>query len=234
VLPVALLRRDYRAAAAMSLSFAACTGLGFALAPADSARYWASVVFDTGRIGSAWYAGNQSIAGLLARAGLPPGTPAATSLWLALSIAVITLACAGMRRALAAADTGLALALNAFAALLVWPASWTHHWVWAGPALLAMAAADRARRLPGGWQAAVGGLGLFLSSPLWWLPHGANRELRWAPWEQAVGSRYVLFAAGVLLIACQLRRAATPPSFSEKDFIYPERSVATLTPQHHP
>lgn len=37
---------------------------------------------------------------------------------------------AGMRRALAAADTRLALALYAFAAL---PVSWSRHWVWAGP-----------------------------------------------------------------------------------------------------
>jgi alpha-1,2-mannosyltransferase len=206
-----LVRRDYRAAAAMIASFAACTGLGFALASADSARYWTSVVFDTGRIGSQVYAGDQSIAGMLARAGLLPGTPAATSLWLALSMVVLAAAWLGMRRALASSDTGLALALNAFAALLISPVSWTHHWVWAGPALLALAAAGRARRLPGAWPAAVCGLVLFVGSPQWWLPHGANRELHWVPWEQAVGGCYVLFAAGVLLMACLLPSAATPP-----------------------
>jgi alpha-1,2-mannosyltransferase len=35
-----LLRRDLRSAARAGLSFAACTGAGFALAPHDSLRYW--------------------------------------------------------------------------------------------------------------------------------------------------------------------------------------------------
>jgi alpha-1,2-mannosyltransferase len=226
-----LLRRDYRAAAAMSASFAACTGLGFALAPADSARYWTSVVFDTGRIGSPVYAGNQSILGMLTRAGLRPGTPAATSLWLALSIAVLTAAWLGMRRALAAADAALALSLNAFAALLVSPVSWSHHWVWAGPALLALAGAGRRRRLPGARSAAVCGLVLFALSPQWLLPHGGNRELHWVFWQQAVGGCYVLFAVATLLMACHMRGAAATPPFGENEFNYSERTVAPLIPQ---
>src|SRR5579859_989253 len=40
-----LIRRDYRAAFTMGLSFAAFTGLGFVLAPDDSSRYWTHVVF---------------------------------------------------------------------------------------------------------------------------------------------------------------------------------------------
>jgi hypothetical protein len=92
-------------------------------------------------------------------------------------------------------DPGLALALNALAALLVSPVSWTHHWVWAAPALLALAAAGGP--MPGARPAAVCGLGLFLTSPEWLLPHGGNRELHWALWQQAIGSCYVLFAVGV-------------------------------------
>ena len=65
-----LLRRDYRAAAIAALSFAAATGLGFALAGRDSVRYWTSVVFQVGRVGHPDYAANQSLQGVLARAGL--------------------------------------------------------------------------------------------------------------------------------------------------------------------
>ena len=42
---------------------------------------------------------------------------------------------------------------------------------------------------------------MFSVSPQWWFPSGANRELHWAAWEQAVGSSYVIFAAVVLLAA---------------------------------
>lgn len=200
-----LLRRDYRAAGVMTATFAACTGLGFALAPADSGRYWTSVLFDTGRIGDPLYAGNQSIFGVLARAGLRQGTPAATSVWLALSVAAVTIACLGMRRALAADDAHLALALNALAALLVSPISWSHHWVWAGPAILALAAAGRRGHLRAARAAAAAGLVLFVACPQWWLPHGGNRELHWALWEQAAGDMYVAFAAGVLLLSLRIR-----------------------------
>ena len=126
-----LLRRDYRAAATMATSFAVASGLGFLLAPADSARYWTGTFFNVGRIGQPQYASNQSIFGVLARAGLHPGTMPFTCLWLAISLVVIAAACVGMRQALAAGDQHMALVLNAFAILLVSPISWSHHWVWA-------------------------------------------------------------------------------------------------------
>jgi alpha-1,2-mannosyltransferase len=201
-----LLRRDYRAAGVMSLSFAACTGLGLVLAPGDSMRYWTSAVYDIpSRIGNPAYAPNQSIVGVLARAGLHPGTPAATSVWLALSTAVLTVACLGMRRAVAAADDHLALVLNAFASLLVSPISWSHHWVWAGPAVLALAAAGRDGRLRTAWLAAVSGLVIFVAAPQWWF----DREPHWQLWQQAVGDSYVLFAASVLIMSTRMRLSGT-------------------------
>jgi alpha-1,2-mannosyltransferase len=200
-----LLRRDYRAAGVMSLSFAASTGLGLVLAPGDSMRYWTSAVFGTtSRIGDPAYAPNQSIVGVLARAGLHPGTPAATSAWLALSTAVFAVACLGMRRAIAAADAHLALVLNALASLLVSPVSWSHHWVWAGPAVLTLAAGGRDGRLRGAWLAAISGLVVFVAAPHWWF----DREPHWALWQQAVGGSYVLFAVGVLIMSARMRSPA--------------------------
>jgi alpha-1,2-mannosyltransferase len=209
-----LLRRDYRAAATMGLSFAACTGLGLVLAPGDSMRYWTSVVFGTAsRIPDPAYAPNQSILGVLARAGLRPGTPAATSAWLALSAAVLAVACLGMRRALAAADAHLALVLNAFASLLVSPVSWSHHWVWAGPAVLALAAAGREGHLSTGRAAAASGLVIFIAAPQWWF----DGEPHWALWQQAAGNAYVLFAVGVLIISARMRRGYPDLSCPPRD-----------------
>jgi alpha-1,2-mannosyltransferase len=185
-----LLRRDYRAAATMGATFAVASGLGFLLAPADSVRYWSGTLFDVSRIGGPQNATNQSIFGVLTRAGLHPGTTPFTCLWLGISVLVLAAAWVGMRHALATGDGYLALALNAFAILLVSPISWSHHWVWAVPALLCLAVS--ARRL------AITGFVLFAVGPQCWLPQGANRELNWAPWQQILGDSYVLCAVAVV------------------------------------
>ncbi|MGN6175207.1 MAG: glycosyltransferase 87 family protein [Streptosporangiaceae bacterium] len=196
-----LLRRDHRAAATAALSFLAVTGAGFLLAWHDSTRYWTSTVFDPGRIGSPAYAGNQCIQAVLARAGLDPRAPAGAAVWLALSIAVLMVACRGMRRAFAASENSWALSLNALAALLISPISWSHHWVWCAPAILTLAIIGRQSRTRLPLLAAVTGLLVFGAAPQWWLPSAGGQELRWAVWQQATGSSYVLFAALVLLLS---------------------------------
>ena len=56
---------------------------------------------------------------------------------------------------------------------------------------------------------AAAGWVLFAAAPQWWLPHGGDRELRWAAWEQLTGSGYVLLAFTVLAVsAAGSRRAA--------------------------
>jgi len=123
------------------------------------------------------------------------------AVWLALSVVVLAVAGLGMRHALAAPARCWALSLNALAALLISPISWSHHWVWCVPAVLTLAALSRRylARLP--LVLAVCGLLVFGAAPQWWFPASAGRELRWAPWEQVVGSSYVLFAALVLLLS---------------------------------
>jgi alpha-1,2-mannosyltransferase len=124
-----------------------------------------------------------------------------------------------MRRALAAGDAHLALVLNAFASLLVSPVSWSHHWVWAGPAVLALTAAGRDGRRRAAWPAAVSGLVIFLAAPHWWF----DREPHWALWQQAIGASYVLFAAGVLIMAARMGRTA---GYSPRGTPVPERHPA--------
>ncbi|WP_254896654.1 glycosyltransferase 87 family protein [Amycolatopsis sp. Hca4] len=84
-----LLRRDTRAAVTAVVTFLAATAVGFLLAGADSVRYWTSALWDTGRVGEPTYAGDQSLLGLLARAGVP--VQARTAWWLPLVAVVLVL-----------------------------------------------------------------------------------------------------------------------------------------------
>jgi alpha-1,2-mannosyltransferase len=202
-----LLRRDYRAAATMSLTFLSCTALGAVVAPQDSRQFWTSAVFTTTtRIGNPQYAPNQSFVGIMARAGFNPASPACLCLWLVLTIAVLAVTCVGMRRAFAAQHARLALVLCAFASLLVSPISWSHQWVWAGPALLALAAAGRDTSLRGARPAAACGLVIFVIAPQWWF----DSLPRWTLWQQAIGDAYVIFAVSVLILTARMRPARPP------------------------
>jgi len=190
-----LLRRDLRSAARAGLSFAACTGAAFVLAPHDSLRYWTAIAYQPARIGAVAYASNQSVLGTLARLGL--GGPLRTWLWLALCLLVAVLAVAGMRGALRANQVTSALFLNATAGLLISPISWSHHWVWAAPALLTcLATINPHRRRPP--MFAVLALLAFAIAPLWLLPSGGGHELHWSWWQQAVGDSYTLIGLAVL------------------------------------
>jgi alpha-1,2-mannosyltransferase len=203
-----LLKRDYRAAGTAAACFAAATGTGFLLDRADSVRYWTSLVFDTSRPGSTMYAANQSIQGALARAGLHLGTSAGLAVWLAMSALVLVVAIAGMRRALTASATVWALSLNAVAALLISPVSWSHHWVWAAPAGLTLAVLSWRRRRLGVLLATAAALAVFAAAPQWWFPHGDNRELHWSAWQQVIGDSYVILGMCALLLAGPVPRAA--------------------------
>jgi alpha-1,2-mannosyltransferase len=193
-----LIRRDYRAAGVAASSFLIATGAGFALGWHDSVQYWTRIVFDVDRIGNPAYAPNQSIEAVMARAGLDMHSMAVTAVWLAASAAVVAVTCRGMRHALQSGDDCWALSLNALAALLISPISWSHQWVWIAPALLTLWFVGRRHhaRLP--VAGLLCGLAVFGAGPQWWFPHGGARELGWAPWEQVVGSSYVIFAVLVL------------------------------------
>ena len=205
-----LLRGDRRAAATSALSFAAFTAAGFALDWHDSVRYWTSEVFDTSRVGSPSFASNQSLQGVLARAGLAPGTQAGTAVWLGLSAAVAIVAVIGMRRAFALGEPSWALSLNAFAALLISPISWTHHWVWAVPGLLVLVVLARRRSWRAGLAAFCAGFVIFMVSPPWLLPHEGDAALHWAPWQQVAGDSYAIIAVILLVLSARLALVSRP------------------------
>ena len=157
-------------------SFAATTAAGFALAGPDSVRYWTGSVFQTDRIGNPATAANQCLQAVLARAGLDPHTTLGMAVWLALSALVVMVACRGMRHAFAAGQDCWALSLNAFAALLISPMTWSHHWVWCAPALLTLAELGRRQHRRLAVAAAACGLVLFTTAPQWWLGESRARS----------------------------------------------------------
>jgi alpha-1,2-mannosyltransferase len=197
-----LIRGDRRAASTAALSFAVVTGTGLIVDWHDSVRYWTGVVFSTSRPGSPAFVSNQSISGVLARSGLDPHSLGGSAAWLALSAAVVVIAVIGMRQAIAGGEPAWALSVNALAALLISPISWTHHWVWAAPALMCLAVMGRRHSWRCGVAASCAGLVLFEVSPMWLLPNaGTNGEFGWAWWEQVIGDMYVIFGVVVLVMA---------------------------------
>jgi alpha-1,2-mannosyltransferase len=225
-----LLRRDYRAASVAASSFASASAVGFLLAWHDSMRYWTGIVVQTGRIGNPAFASNQSIQAVLTRAGLDPWTSTGRAGWLVLSVAVLVVACQGMRHAFAASENAWALSLNAFAALLISPVSWSHHWVWSAPALLTLAALGLWHHLRLPLVAAVCGLLVFGASLQWWLPWGAGRELRWTIWQQIAGSSYLLFAALVLLLSASAKLTPARTSMAPPVRLHAGRLLASVAP----
>ncbi|MDO3650184.1 glycosyltransferase 87 family protein [Nocardia mangyaensis] len=201
-----LLRRDWKGAATLVVSAAGAVGVGFVLFPRDSVEYWFHTVSDTGRIGTPYFAGNQSIKGTLFRLGIDESL--ATGLWIALSLLTVALAAVWMYRLIEAGNEVAALLVNAAAILLVSPVSWSHHWVWVAPALVVavdLVVRERSR----GFTAAVAVFTLmFLVGPQWLLPHSQGKELDWTWWQQIVGSSYVWATFAVIVFAVITYRPA--------------------------
>ncbi|MGF6888772.1 alpha-1,2-mannosyltransferase [Nocardia sp. GAS34] len=192
-----LIRRDYKAAITAAVTGAVATALGFALMPHESTKYWFGGMGNVSGLSGSSFRTNQSIQGVLSRLRVPE--PAFTALWAVLSLALLVLAVAAMRRA--ADNPPLAMSFNAVFTLLVSPISWSHHWVWIAPALLA--AVGAATRLPRRraliWYLfLLATAWIFVDGPQNRLPGDNNRELSWTPWQHIVGDTYVWLS--VLLV----------------------------------
>jgi alpha-1,2-mannosyltransferase len=199
-----LVKKDYRAACMAAISFAGCTCLGFLLAWHDSARYWTSIIFQPSRDGAVGYAANQSLQGVLARAGVTTNASAGMALWLGLSALTVIVAYAGMRRA---RDAGLdvwVLSINAFAGLLISPISWSHHWVWAEPAMLVLALIGWHFRDKAGIAVAAAGILILAVAPHWIINGMDGNGLTWTAWQQVIGDSYAILAAVILVFSATL------------------------------
>ncbi|PRY44693.1 glycosyltransferase 87 family protein [Umezawaea tangerina] len=174
-----LSRRRWRPALTAAAAFAACGGLGWALAPRDSESFWFHAVLDPQRVGGLAYSGNQSLHGLLFRLGAPD------LLWPVLCVVVLVATAVLLPRV---RDDLTAVVAVAAAGLLVSPVSWSHHWVWVAPALLVLRGRTRV----------VAAL-VFAVGPHWLLPKSRDRELDWTWWQHVVGNTYVWLALAFLV-----------------------------------
>jgi alpha-1,2-mannosyltransferase len=225
-----LITRRIRAAAAAASAFAVTVAVGFLLLPSPSRVFWLGGVFlDERRVGNPVNPANQSLSGALAR--FAGGLDAARPWWI--GAAVVT-GLAGLAVAGWAHGRGHRLAgatCCGLTGLLVSPFSWTHHWVWAAPLLVALAVTAWRRRSPWYGLATVAAALVFCGPfPLAWLGSlpGLGRLL--------AGDGYVLCGLAVLagtgLALARERPAAGLPPVAERPAAgrppVPERSVYCL------
>ncbi|WP_051797876.1 glycosyltransferase 87 family protein [Catenuloplanes japonicus] len=126
--------RQIAPAVRASATFLGCALVGAAVLPGDSWTYWSGTFLHTSRIGDLTSTGNQSINGVLLRAGVPEHV--LTPVWLALAAAVCLVALWQARRAQLAAEPLRAAVVIGCATVAASPVSWTHHQIW--PALAAI------------------------------------------------------------------------------------------------
>ncbi len=184
-------RRDAGVAA---LSFGACSALAALATPADSVRFWTRLALDPSHVGGIAYAGNQSLSGVATRLA---GHAVHDEIWF--QLVTLSTAAAGIGLAVVATrrhEPLLGWTVCGITGLLVSPISWTHHWLWALPALAWLAGPTGPR---GGRLAAVGGFALLVLAPMWWLPYEHDREYSWHGWQLLVGNSYAIAAVLFLL-----------------------------------
>jgi Glycosyltransferase family 87 len=180
--------RRTRDAATAAAAFTACAAAGWAINPPASREYWTRLFDDTGRV-SATYISNQTPYAALAR--ILGGTSHIGGWYAAIAAA---LALTGLTAAARHATAGHwldAAATAGITSLLVSPISWTHHWVWALPALLTLTlrAATPAARIT-----TTAACLLFITAPMWFTP--------WAHDSGQYGFHYATtLAANSFLIA---------------------------------
>lgn len=187
-----LLRKDFRSVRNAAIGGGAATAVGFVVAPQESVKYWFGGLAGASGISGAPYATNQTITAALARLGFSDSWQ--LGLRVVLTLAVLGAAVVIMVRV----DPPLALMVNAAAALVVSPTSWSHHWVWIAPTMLVLTGyAMRADK--GRWTAVVAvTAAVFVTAPHQMLPRGADRRFDWAVWQHFVGNAFLLVTLAAL------------------------------------
>jgi alpha-1,2-mannosyltransferase len=194
-----VVRRDHRAAVTAVVTAVAASALAFVIDAGTSARYFFGGLAGAGGLSGSPYRANQGIDAVLVRLGLPAG--AATFWWFTLAAALLVLTVSAMRRS----EPAIALTVNAGFALLVSPISWSHHWVWVAPALLAMVlhgfrrARERPRAAAGWWATAAVTGTLCVTAPFRYLPDDDKPGQAWTTTQQLPGNAYALL--GTILVA---------------------------------
>jgi alpha-1,2-mannosyltransferase len=136
-------------AARAAAAFAACAVVGAVALPADSWAYWTGTVAQTSRVGNLAWMGNQSLHGMLLRAGVAPDT--LPLIWATLVAVVAGTALWRARTLWRDGEPVRAAVLVGCATVVASPVSWTHHQVWTVlAAMLLVATHGVAQRIAGG------------------------------------------------------------------------------------
>ncbi|RKS79079.1 alpha-1,2-mannosyltransferase [Actinomadura pelletieri DSM 43383] len=109
-------------------TFALCILGAWAVSPAESEKFWFSVVFQVDAVHAFTPSGNISLDASLQRLGLHGN--AHTAIWAMLCLAVLVVAMYRAAQACRAGDHFAALVIVGAASLVVSPISWTHHQIW--------------------------------------------------------------------------------------------------------
>ncbi len=197
-------------------ALAACAGtvlLGALALPAASVDFWTRRIFETGRVGKAWIVDNQSLQGVVARLLHEPA-PEPRVLWVGPAVLA---ALAGLWGARRCGGSAWGVLVAAFAALLVSPISWSHHWVWCVPVVVVLVGEGR--------RGAAGVVALlFTARTLWLVPHAGSADLHLTWWQQPLASPYAV--GGVVLCGwTALLRSPRSRPFPD----VPERTPALIT-----
>jgi alpha-1,2-mannosyltransferase len=166
-------------------AFVALTLIGFLAFPQQSIDFFSSLLFDADRVGDPSFNLNQSLNGLMQRAGLPHWT------WL---VSAAVFGVMGLVRGTQLARRGriaAAVSLIGLTTVLVSPISWPHHAIWVIPAIGVCVSSSKTLVQAVGWASAVL---LLLRLPLW----GEYMPMPWIAFivENAfVGIYIALFAA---------------------------------------
>jgi alpha-1,2-mannosyltransferase len=188
-------------------TFVATAVLGLLVIPREAWHYWTGGFLDT-HVGTT-FIGNQSLKAVINRFG--GSMHAGDKVWALCAVVVLV---AGLfaawywqRRSELAGAT-----LCGITGLLVSPISWTHHWVWAIPAVAL--AVGWAWRRPNVWRIvlALATIELWLSYAPWSVPFGDGREYHLHGVQLLTGNLYVwvgLATVAVAAVAALLRLRAT-------------------------
>lgn len=209
-----LLLTGRRADAARAMAtFLVLQGIGWAVLPSESWRFWTSAMM-AGNGDRTYEAANQSLNGLLQR--LTGEAPSALAFALALGLVCLALH-AGLVRGLHRRGQPLAaLLVTAFCGLLISPVTWTHHWVWVVPLCLLLGYRAMHRN-PSVNALLILVIFAFTVDFRLFVPIGDRLELKWTVVETLVGNAYlvaalVVGAAGILLFLTRPLRLSTAGS----------------------
>ena len=194
-----LLRRDWRAVVQSGVTFATTVLVSAIVMPDETKSYWTHLMGAAARTGDTISGVNQSLPAVVARLMHDRYPP--TLIVALVSLCGIALAVAAARKELVRGHHLAALVCIAFGGLLASPVSWSHHYVWAAPALIILFVEKRT-------IAAAVGAAIFYVAPMQNIPFNHGAELTYGPWEMLISAAYPL--AAVLWLASRFfARSAT-------------------------